>query len=314
MNTRISLRRASLVVLLLTSFAAAQSAPPMPTMDDLIKMYDAKQYRTCLQQIARVIRQAQVPGGAWDKYALLLMRADCLLHLRDGASARQAYEAAEKAPTEEQWARARAMAFLISQSPGLKYTPRTAQGEPTDITEDANQPKAMNLLLTDELVAIQRDVRRVTTAQNMEPIQEFVPRLQDLYATELIVTGGKSAQVEPIVKEVSQAALGLVQRELNQVGQKMQNIQTSSTQPGGATMMGGSTDWWVDPGVVRRGLYPEERQWLREAGDYLNGVEQTAEKGQRMASKLGDQSTQWGAAVTQAQQLQQQAQAILENE
>ena len=86
MNTRFNVVLAG--VLVLCGSALAQ-APPQPTMDDLRKMYQAKEYKLCLQQIARVMRAAQNPASGWDKYALMLMRGDCLLGLSDGASAKE---------------------------------------------------------------------------------------------------------------------------------------------------------------------------------------------------------------------------------
>ncbi len=299
------------LVLLISSPLQAQNPPPMPTMDDLRQMYQAKQYRVCLQQIARVVRQANLQDSQWDKYALMLMRADCLLHLDDGAAARQMYEQAEQSPDEMQWARGRAMAYLVSRSPGFKYTPR-AGGATIDITQDANQASAMQALLADDLQS-PAGLRRAMDAQNIEPVVEFVPQVQNLYALELVATG-KTDQVQPMVREVGQHARDLIQREINTIGQKMQNIQGSSAQSAGGQPMEAGGAWWVDPAVVRRGLFPEERQYLNQVGGYLERIAQTAQRGQKLSMRLGGEADAWGALVTQTQQLQNQAQQILSME
>ena len=111
----------AVVVLILSAAGVCRADPPLATMDDLNQMYEAKQYRVCLQQIARLMR----PGNLGDqKFALLLLRGDCLLQLRDGATAKESYRAAEKSGNPDQVAEGRAMNYLISNSPGLQYTPR----------------------------------------------------------------------------------------------------------------------------------------------------------------------------------------------
>lgn len=304
------------VVILMVGICLAPSVsaqqPPLATMDELRQMYDAGHYRTCLQQIARVMPQVLSGAPGYDRDALVLMRANCLLHLDDGASARQAYQSAESAPEEAQWARGRAMVFLISQSPKLKYTPREG-GQPIDIKDDKLQADAMKALLADQLAATQGQVRRATTAQNLEPIIDIMPRMQDLYALELSATG-KTEQVDPILRQIGQHARDLISREIDELDERMQAVRDSTQQAGGAQVMGQGGAWWVDPGIVRRGLTPQERQWLRETIGYGRRIAETAEKGQRLSARLGGEADAWGELVNRARQVGQNAQQILDME
>jgi len=282
----------------------------MPTLDDLQKMFDAKQYRLCLQQIARVMRGADQGGPI--RYPMLLLRGDCLLHLRDGATARQAYQAAAKSPNLDESAEAYATAYLITKSPGLRYTPRTG-GDPMSIIEEADRKKAMLALLNDELQGGSAELRRAMQAETMQPILDAWPTLRALYGLELTATG-KTDQVGPLFAEVGEHARGVLGRELGIINSKLQQIDSKSAQPGGSTMVQSGGVWWSDPGIVRMGLTPDDRATLREIIDYCPRIIETAQHGLKVATRLGGNSEAWNALITGAQQAQEQAAGILNME
>jgi hypothetical protein len=279
-------------------------------MEDLQKMFDAKEYRLCLQQIARVMRGADRGGPI--RYPLLLLRGDCLLHLNDGATARDAYQAAAKAPDLDQSAEAYATAFLISKSPGLRYTPRTG-GQPISIVEEADRNKAMAALLNDEMQGGSAEIRRALSADTMQPILDAWPTLRNLYGLELTATG-KTDQVAPLFNELGQHARDVLGRELTMINNKLQQIQNKSAQPGGSTMVQSGGVWWADPGIVRMGLTPDDRQVLREIVDYCPKIIDTAQHGLSVANRMGGNSEAWNSLITGAQQAQEQAASILNME
>ena len=132
---------------------------PLPTPADLKQMHDAGEYRICLQQIARVLQLRGDPARPYDRYALLLLRGDCLLHLGNPTTALEAYADAEKSTEPAQLAEARATALLIRSSAGLQFMPKPpADGAPIDIADHASRKKAMlalhNQLLADSKPAI----------------------------------------------------------------------------------------------------------------------------------------------------------------
>jgi hypothetical protein len=85
----------------------------LATPEELHQIHDSGQYRICLQQIGWVLRAANT---TYDRYDLLLLRGDCLLHLEDPASAQLAYAAAAQSPAAKQAHEGRAMAFLLRRS------------------------------------------------------------------------------------------------------------------------------------------------------------------------------------------------------
>ena len=89
-------------------------------------MYDAKQYRTCLQQIGRVLQLRGDAARPYDPASLQLLRGECLVQLQDRSTAMLAFSTAEKSPDLQQAAQARAMSLLLSRSPGFIYTPKAA--------------------------------------------------------------------------------------------------------------------------------------------------------------------------------------------
>ena len=116
--------RASVLVLLIGGMwlapqAVAQAAKDrLATPDELRQMHDAGQYHVCLQQVARILRAGNA-GTRYDRYDLLLLRGDCLLHLDDPATAKIAYLAAAKSPDPEQAREGRATAFLLHRTEGM---------------------------------------------------------------------------------------------------------------------------------------------------------------------------------------------------
>ncbi len=131
------------------SALSAAPNPPLPTPGDFGEMFKAGQYRTCLQQIGRVLQLAGDAAKPYDKYALLLLRGDCLLQLNDKPTALVAYAQAEKSPDTTQAAEARAMTLLLRRSNGLSFTP--PGGGAMNILDPANRKKGMMLLFEDGL-------------------------------------------------------------------------------------------------------------------------------------------------------------------
>lgn len=315
MSNRMTRPRRIVLSLLLSCFmlpanARAQGAPPLPTKDDLNGMYNAGQYRLCLQQIARVMRQ--LDRNSTDRYALLLLRGDCLLQLHDGATAKEAYKDAQKSADLDQAAEAYAMSFLISNSPGLKYTPGGG-GEPISIIDRASRKLAMQALLTDQLQSSGIEIRAALTAQDMQPIFQVWPKLRALYALEVVSTG-RTDQVEPLFREVGQSARDVLSRQLSIMNQKLQQIATKSVQPGGATVVQAGGAWWEDPGLVRMGLTPDDRQTLREILDYCPQLIDNAQHGLSIAQRLGGEPQAWQAIIDQANQIAEQANSVLYQE
>jgi hypothetical protein len=288
----------------------------LPTAAELRQMRDAGQYHICLQQIGRVLRLGGGAGKGYDRYDLLLLRGDCLLHLEDPATAKLAYAAAAQSPVAEQARAGRATALLIQRSTKMTYVPKTGNdtGDGINIASAENRTKAMAALLRDELRASEGDINRATAAENLVPIQQVLPKLADLYAVERTATGGDTS-TRPILKAVGERARTLIDQELGLQEQATAAIQERANQHVAApavAVAGGGAWWWG--GDVRRGLYTDDRRELRDLIDYLLRIEETVKLGRQIAVSFDGDTKPWDPLIERASKVVQHAQDVLEAE
>jgi len=297
-----------LVFFFLLSLATVLSAapnPPLPTPADLQEMFKAGQYRTCLQQIARVLQLTGDAARPYDQYALLLLRGDCLLQLNDKPTALMAFAIAEKSPNVAQAASARAMTLVLRRSTGLSFTPPGAGGA-LNILDVANQRKAMKFLFDDGLGAAQPDVRRALESDSLVPSIDLLPRMRDLYALEKTATGS-DAQTRPVLIQMAEHARTLMTRELDLLDQRISATQEAANQT--VNLGAGAGQWWW--GAARRGLYSSDRDNLRAWTEYANKIGNTAENGRRNAINFGGTGEKWDPVISKARYVAAHADQVL---
>src|SRR4051812_48821201 len=61
------------------------TTPAKPTREEIQKMMEAKSYRPAIKAIAQILPAGK--GASADRYALLMMRAECLIQTKDNATA-----------------------------------------------------------------------------------------------------------------------------------------------------------------------------------------------------------------------------------
>jgi hypothetical protein len=283
----------------------------LATREELQQMHDAAQYRICLQQIGRILRSGTA-ARSYDRYDLLLLRGDCLLHLEDPATAQLAYVAAAKSPVAEQAREGRATALLLQRSTKLTYLPRTENGtgDGINIVSKESRVSALRALLNDELHAGGPDFRRAASADNLVPIHDVLPRLADLYAVERSATGG-DAKLRPILESIGQRARNLIGRELDLREQSIVALESRANQRIDAPAFAGR--WWWG-GETRRGLYTTDRRELRDLIDYLQRVEETTKLGQQLALSFDADAKLWDPLIARASKAVRHAQDVLEAE
>src|SRR5215204_6308809 len=96
----------------------------------------AGQHREALKQISQNLEAntARDTPASPDRYELLCLRGECLLHLGDRRLAGTAFEqAARAAPEPRMAATPRAMALLIKKSAGNTYKPKSGSAAGIDI-------------------------------------------------------------------------------------------------------------------------------------------------------------------------------------
>jgi hypothetical protein len=296
--------------------ASVRAAPPstdnggpLPSRAELKQMHDAGEYRVCLHQIGRVLRLA--PAKGYDRFDLLLLRGDCLLHLEDPGTAKLAYDAAMKSTVPEQAREARATALLISRSNKLSYVPRSGDSDAINIASHATRTRAMAALLRDELQANKELIDRARNADNLVPIMDALPKFYDLYALERTATGG-DGETRPILRAVGERARTLIERELGVMDQRVAGVEKRADEIVSAPYGAGSAWWWG--GSTRRGLYTDDRRELRDLIDYLAKIADTCKLGEQVAISFDGDPHVWEPLIRHSIETLQHAQSVLEAE
>jgi hypothetical protein len=287
-------------------------APPLPTMQDLHDMYDQGDYRTCLQQAARVTR-LPVARQTLDKDEVNLLRGKSLIALRDSRSALRALEPVLKSTTPQFATEARALTALVRASPGVKYTIKSGpKFNSIDLADPANLKPGMLALLNDQLIAIEPEVRAALAANNLAPLPPLAPRILDLYALEQTATGA-SDRTATFGTPLGEHARELIKNELAERDREitvMESMANELYDTGGR----GRRGWWWNNGVTRRGLVSDQRDRLDDMVDYLAKIEQTALKGQDISRAVNGNVGAWDEVLADAKRVRQHAQDVLDSE
>ncbi|QOV91711.1 hypothetical protein [Humisphaera borealis] len=295
------------ILLCLTATTRAAEPARLATMDELRQMYDAGSFQVCLQQISRVSRLTGDAAKPYDKWALLLLKADCLLRMEDTSEALRTYRAAESSPVAKQAAEARATEFLIKKSQNLAYKPKTVQTpEPLAITVPQSRKKALVALLDDELAADRAKINQALEAKTLTPMFDIVPDLLTLWAVEVTGTGQES-KTGPILTGLGERARTLIDRDLQVRREQLDGIRQKANQ----IVENRGNFWWQD-GTTRRGLYTPDRKELRDLMTYLQKVEEVGVLAQKYAWQLGRDGKKWDAVITECLVIIADAEKVME--
>jgi hypothetical protein len=285
-------------------------------MAQLQALHDSGQHRACLQELARGIRMANNPASGLDPYALQLLRADCLLHEGDRASALAALRVAERSPNAAQAAQARALTRLVQQSQQMMFTPRTQTlREPISILDDKNRQRAMMALFEDTLAAAQPELNRARNATDLVPIIHVVPTLEELYSLE-VAGSGSDQRIRPLIRDIGEQARMLMGRELSVLNDRITSIRSTANQlvgGSGPRFAANGSNWWNGDGT-RRGLFSTDRQNLRDMVDYIDRIGRTAEQARGLALTFDGNVRAWDEIITQATRARGNAQNVLDSE
>jgi hypothetical protein len=314
------MRWVMMVLLLLAGRPAGAAAPkdsaPLPTAKDLRDMHDAAQYRACLQQIARLMRAGGTPGASADakaleRFDLLLLRGDCLIHLEDPATAKLAYAAVKDSPDPRQSQEARALMLLLNRSVKVVYTPRAGgNGDGINITAHDRRTAALNALLHDELASAQPEFDKAKSAENLQPIAAALPRLYDLYAVEKTGTGADT-NLRPVLMAIGDRARTLISHELQAMEEHIAAIEKRADQQ--VDWVGPGIGWWAG-GTTRRGLYTDDRNELRDLNEYLTKIADTTQLGRRASLSFGADGTLWDPLIERAARAVRYSQEVMDAE
>lgn len=311
MHTINSPSRAILVAMLWSMATASIALAQAPTdaLADARQKFAAGEYRPALQVIAAELSQNR-PANSREampsprRYELLMIRGECLIRVDQRASGADAFSAAEKsASSPQEFAIAHASSMLIKASPNNKYTGRGGTGSPFDILNTDSRKQAFAALREDRLATLKPKLDRAGSSTTLPPMFEVLQPLLDIAVLEF-AANGSAVQTRVTLMDLGTHARGLINAELKRIDARLNALGDASNSVTGAV--------GVDVGyVVRRGLYSNEAQEVRETVQYLGQIDKTARDVRTRAQKLGLQADAWEPIIADTADLVDRANAML---
>jgi hypothetical protein len=280
------MRSLHVTALLLVMSCAARGAESF--MDDLRADYAAGQYRPCLQKISRYLSSPTAKAGSVERYDLFMLRGDCLLQLKQGNLASDAFDSAArtlKATHDlKRIAPARANSALIKASPGLAYKSEHTGGEAIDILQEASRTRAMTALLSDRLDAIKPQIDSALQATTLTPLKDLLPAISDAYMIELTATGD-SKDTLSIAKSLGEHARALIEAQLQKMDGRIDDLYNLAIEP---TLNTTGPD-----SIGYRGLTSPEREELQQMATELKNIKTFSLRGRAINRVLGGTGEAW---------------------
>jgi hypothetical protein len=251
-----------------------------PTTQQIQDDYDSKQYQQVIRDVAQALPLTADPSKGYDKSALLALKGESHLQLRQYSPAVQAYDAASKEASDPQTAAIyRALSVLIHKSTAGQYQPRqpttrpvdAAGGKPApiDIIDMNSRGDAMGALLADETKVMTARVEPLKNQNSLAPLMDGIKQLGDLHAVELAVTG-KDETSGQLMSPIAGRAADLMTQQLTLMSANVGKLQKEATQPGNTVQ---TSPYGMGAGAVsQRGLNSSEINSLNDVIDTANKI------------------------------------------
>ena len=299
---------AGILVVVLAFASIARSADV--TLADAKADFDAAQYQPCLQKISRALqtRDAAAPDSPL-RCDLFMLRGECLLQMKQGASAADAFRMAarivDKSDDLHRLSAASAMVTLITASRNLVYTPKPpADSGPINIVPLDSRKQAMTALYNDRLAAAKPKIDAATDSTSLAPINDLLPALRDLYLIEDASTGD-TAQTKPLLTSLGEHARKLINSELTRLSRRIEFISEAASEPT-------YVDYSSSQVYNRRGLSSTDQDELRDACNYLEKIAKVSQQGRWINRRLGGTGEVWDGILADCEQLHDDAQQQLD--
>lgn len=278
--------RCVLRVILLLTLAAPLWAQPMPTsLASIQEAFDQQHYHEALRMASRVLALRRLPDG-FDRAALLSIKAESHLRLRQTPSAIHAFEELVEA-SEDPQARAVATATvaLLKKSGNGQYAPDKPEGErdrprPIDVIEPASRETALRAMADDELRPIAARVRRLRTAGRLPPMLELLQELRTIAVFERAATGS-TEKADAFVAEVIEVASSAMLAAMAEMNAGVDAIEARAFAPPQDVPPGAAA---VPPGLTR-GEADRLQQIMRDAARIAGATESFARHGDALAAQ-----------------------------
>lgn len=296
--------------------AQAAAPEPLPTADEIHKLYDDKEYQAVLQKLVRVLQLKGQAAQAYDRVDLLMIRGESLLQLKQQAAAIEAFDSAFKEATApqqntvrkpEQVAQVRATNLLMHQAHSFAYTPKhldagQAPG-PISLLDLAQRDAAFKSLLFDQLTELDPKVKSATRGTTMGPIIQLIRSLGDVRAVELTVTKA-TKQTDALFVTMADRALTLMDAEVDRLAPAEQTISRAAHQKSQHTLVqrdGKGNVVGQTTTVTVRGLYTNDTRDLKQIVSTCQQIASASHDFQAVTT--GKQATDFNTLTTKAEKL-----------
>jgi hypothetical protein len=185
------------------TYANAAAVP-----DDLQALFDVGQYKPLLPKLNATLAKTPTSDSA-DRYSLLLLKGETLLHLKASSSAQDAFTAAALvAPDKDSISTAKATANLLKHSAAGKYQPKTRPADSPalpsaiDILDPASRKQAFAAFLTDLLATLTPQVTNATEITSLPPLLTLARKVSDARDVEIAGTSA-DAQTKDLLDKLA---------------------------------------------------------------------------------------------------------------
>jgi hypothetical protein len=279
----------------------AGPAAAAPTPAQIRQTFEAGDYRGTLAGVAQALALKPGSDEGYDRYALLMMKGECLVQLGSGALAADAFDDAREAAKDVRLAAAaKANELVLRRALTFKYVPKTgADRAPIDVKPAEGRQRAMPVLKADLLAQHKSKLEVAAHADNLEPLLTLMPVLREIAVLELGATG-ELQQSRPMLVELGTHARSLIALEVRRCREDVEALNAAAGEVHFNYGYAG-----------RRGLYSKERKELAGTAEYVRRIEATAREGRRIARLLGGATEAWEQIVSDSGDLLSRIDIIL---
>ena len=210
---------------------AAQADSP-PSVDEIQNLYTSGDYKGALQKISRVLSLKGDAAKSYDRHALLRLKAESHLKLRDTKAAADAFsKAAKEAPDEATGAEDTASETVIKRSKNLAFTPKATKEKdkpaPIDVSDPEKRKEAFAALLAEQKAELESRAKAARQAKSLPPILEGLKLVGAFRTTELAATG-EETQSRELVDELGGRAHKLMAEALEDMAETVDGIEEAA--------------------------------------------------------------------------------------
>lgn len=292
--------RRSLILSILLLAPLARAADPLPSMEELQKSLDDKNYPAVLTGTSRVLQLRGPVTASYHRTAVWMLKAEAQVQSSQFLAAAQAYTggAEEKDATPDEKDLALASAMLMKHSDRKGYQPAATREHPApqafDVLDPAKRKDAMAALFEVNLADLTQRAGNTKDALNPGPIVVVLKKIAEQRPLERTVDKSTD-KLDAIEKIIGQNYTDQITKWSTACTTRLDALQTLSQQ----TIIKPYTDarGQTQNRTTIRGLMSPEQTEIR---NMTSAAKNYAQAEQQISDLMGDAGK---AAITPSQQL-----------